>query len=1001
MKKRLLTPILIVFLLIGMLPVGAEEAKTFSDVPEGHAAYEAVQFLVGKEIINGKTATEFCPNDGLKREEFAKILTQAAKLGDGSGAPIFSDVPANTWFVPYVGAAAKANYMSGISQNEFGVGLMLSRQDLAVIIIRWAEKINMVLESDSSVLFADNSDIADYAKDAVSKAAAYGIMEARENNCFMPKEIATRAEAACAVYNLLMAERENSEQQGRWSKSKNKWDGPYDFDPDDKLMENMPKPYSVENWPTTELYFEDFNDDDYGELTYSYGGGNWYRSPNAGPDGSGCIVAEDGATAVFNYYNDDLEAGDVLVIKCKLKAENISGSGNYRAILSVYDDKGNWLGESGGGSKGLLRASTDGWIEEQFITSIPEDPNALSKKKYVFHIQCYMYNLTGKVYFDDYSIRTLLYDPLETVLMTPNYKGLIYGEGGVGDIALRAHVNDWNGGYDLNNFIFKSQVVDEDDNVYMESVTEDVTPVMDVYFSSKDLKMNEDYYLENFLINKETNEVIVKRSWTLRKRPEDYRPKIYIDEDCRLIKNGEPDIHTSIFHYSREADGGFDLSQTIGTDVEAYHNNGMAWWYAFANLTEVQKDVVALEEANKGMVLSTGPFRFGGMLYQEIYNHIKEQPDVRGYLGRMIDYYKDLPIIDLYYTQDEIGGTNMGEELRWQNEIIAEHDLDHPTFGAICAKDEKNPGVWAKTTDIITSDPYPATGLPDQDLYEVTDFVSYLRDSNPNRPVGVILQGFYFSGRGNKLGKDMRGPTQEEFRNMAFQAIIEGACMLDCYAWDKKITPSPGRNIEDEWVERQEVFSEVEKLEPIMVSNLPAPYYEVKGGGKWLNSMTRRYDGKSYLFAVNNQKTTKFARFYLDGVKKITGMYSGQTYEADREGWFEIEFPAYMVEVFEYEQADYKSSHAELERFGIMDTEGNGFIMQNSEDEIPTFLIEKDTDEVTFGYQVSDYSTLYVNGEKVEKGDVINIGGLSEIKVKVVSEDGRFTTEKTFALERR
>ena len=64
----------------------------------------------------------------------------------------------------------------------------------------------------------------------------------------------------------------------------------------------------------------------------------------------------------------------------------------------------------------------------------------------------------------------------------------------------------------------------------------------------------------------------------------------------------------------------------------------MAWWYAFANLTEVQKDVVALDEQNKGMILSTGPFRYGGMLYQEIYKHIKEQPDVRGYLGRMIDY---------------------------------------------------------------------------------------------------------------------------------------------------------------------------------------------------------------------------------------------------------------------------------------------------------------------------------------------------------------------------
>lgn len=997
MKKKLITPILIFALIFCSLPVWAEEAKSFTDVPEGHEAYEAVSFLAQKEIISGKTQTEFYPDDGLKREEFAKLLTAAALLGDATGAPVFTDVPANTWYAPFVGAAAKSKIMSGISENEFGTGLYLLRQDLAVIIARWAENVNIIFD-ENTTLFADNGEIADYAKDAVAKVCGAGIMKEKSNNCFMPKEIATRAEAALAVYNLLEAERANSEKLGRYSKSKTKWDRPYDI-PDDKLMENMPTPFDANKWPTTELFYEDFNDDNFGELKQAYSGGTYTFSKNEGIDGTGCVKAEDGGTVVFSYKNDNIKAGDYLVLKCKLKGENISGTGNYRGIVSIYDDKGNWLRESGGGTKGLIKASMD-WTEEQFIVQVPEDANALSKKKYELRIQCYMYNLKGTVYFDDYSLNTLLFDPMETVLMTPNYKGLIYGESGEGDIALRAYVNDANGAYDLNNMAFKSQIVDENDKVYMQSSTDNVTERMDVYFSSKDLKMGGEYYLENFLINKETGETMVKRSWTLRKREADWRPEMYIDEDRMIVHNGKRDLPISIFHYSREADGGFDLDQILGTDVDQYHNNGMAWWYAFANLGEVQKDVKVLEENDKGMVLSTGPFRFGGMLYQEISNHIEVQPEVRGYLGRMISYYRDLPALEMYYTQDEIGGTRMGEELRWQNEIIAHYDLDHPTFGAICAKEDTNPGVWAKTTDIITSDPYPATGLPDQDLYEVTDFVSYLRDTNPNRPVGVILQGFYFKKRTNKLGNDLRGPTQNEFRNMAFQAIIEGACMLDCYAYDKKETPSPGRKLEDEWKERQEVFSEITRFKPIILSDLPEPYYEVKGGGKWLNSMTRRYDGKSYLFAVNNQGTSKFARFYLDGVDTITGIYSGKTYEADRDGWFEIEFDENMVEVFEYNQQDYKSSHAELERFGIMSTSGDGFIMLDSEGETPKFLIEKDTDEVTFGSQTSDFSTLYVNGEKVEKSGTIKIGDASELVVKVVSEDGRFQTEKTFALER-
>ena len=261
-----------------------------------------------------------------------------------------------------------------------------------------------------------------------------------------------------------------------------------------------------------------------------------------------------------------------------------------------------------------------------------------------------------------------------------------------------------------------------------------------------------------------------------------------------------------------------------------------------------------------------------------------------------------------------------------------------------------------------------------------------------------MLQGFFYSQRG-----DDRGPTKDEFRNMAFQGILAGACMVTTYAYIPSYTDyiNPGSTGERDWAERQEVYSEIAALKPILLSDLPEPHYEVKGAGKWLNTMSRRYNGKSYLFAVNNQGVSKKAKIHLDGVKKITGMYTGETYQADADGWFTIEFEDYQVEVFEYEQADYKSSHAELERFGLADKDGNAIPMINAAGDDAAFLVPENMKHAEFSIQASDYAQLYINGGKVERTGAISLDDCSEVAVKIVSEDGRFSEEKIFALRRK
>jgi len=124
-------------------------------------------------------------------------------------------------------------------------------------------------------------------------------------------------------------------------------------------------------------------------------------------------------------------------------------------------------------------------------------------------------------------------------------------------------------------------------------------------------------------------------------------------------------------------------------------------------------------------------------------------------------------------------------------------------------------------------------------------------------------------------------------------------------------------------------------------------------------------------------------------------MYSKKVYEADDDGNFEVEWEGYETEVFEFEQEAYKSSHAELKNFVTA-----GVIVTNAESEVSTVIVPDSVNEIEYIAYVSDFANIYINDTKVEECGKLSLEDLKEIKVKVVSEDGRFTTEKTYLIKR-
>lgn len=996
MRKRFIALILLLCMVAGAFSANAaetaatEEVKmNFTDVGESHPAYSAILYLFENGIINGKSENLFYPDDFLKREEFAKILVKSLETTKTDGAPIFKDVPAGAWYADYVRSAAAAKVMTGISDTEFGVGYTLTRQDLAVVLKRYLDKSGIKVSADNTVIYADNDKTADYAREAVEYLSSGGIMESRENNMWCPTEYATRAETAKALYNAIVIQKEQAEALGRYGDI-SQYDLPHEVITDDRLAEMMPTPFDAKIWPQKEIAYDDLEDDDFGILNRGYWSPNAQLSAEDGYNSNGCIKVNGTGQAVLNWKTapGEVQPGDYIALSAMVKGENINvkGSGYYTSILAVSNENNVWLNEA---HEHRYKADTD-WVEVQQILMIPEGVNALSQPDfYNININLYVGEMDGTVYFDEVRLSKIKFAPMDTVLMEPVYKGVIKGEGGIGDISLRAYVNELNGMYDFDNMKFTAQITDENNKVYMKSETDTVTSAMDVHFSSASLPMGGDYWIESILTDKTTGEVVQTQEWGLHKREADFQTIVDIDKYGRILRNGEPYFPISVYHYGVSEDMEVIAEVECIDNIQASANN---WVFTFGNDEAERNRIKKLEDNNKTISLATGNMAFSNIYSGKIQQRVSKQEDIRGLLTKLVNNHKTLPNLFAYYIYDEQNAMRYGEEEAWVRKIVESLDLDHPTTCAIDSTISFRKGIYAKTSDFLGYDPYPATGKANQDLSLVYDRITEAKQLNPNRPVYAILQMYWYSPRG-----DLRGPTKEEFRSMTFQAICAGSFMLDAYGWQDAVnnSPAPGRAKGDGWKDWGPILEEVQYLEPIILSVDPAPYYEVKGGGEWLNTMARRHDGKSYLFTVNNSGKDGSAIIYLDGVKKIKGMYSKKEYEADDNGYFEIEWEAYGTEVFEYEQSDYKSPHAELKNFAATNA-----VVADSESEVPSIIISGETNELEYNAHISDYASLYINEEKVETTGKLNLEGLSEIKIKIVSEDGRFSTEKTFMIKR-
>jgi len=179
---------------------------TFSDVSEKDWYFEFVSYLSSRGLVNGKSPLSFSPSAQITRAEVVTILSKMT--GEELTTPkaaVFKDVKATDWFAASVYWAYKKGIIAGMSDMTFAPNQPISRQDLTVILSKYLEKVEFtsLKEVNTAVTFKDASEIAPYAKDAVTEMQRAGILNGKANNAFDPKGNATRAEVTKVLTLLL------------------------------------------------------------------------------------------------------------------------------------------------------------------------------------------------------------------------------------------------------------------------------------------------------------------------------------------------------------------------------------------------------------------------------------------------------------------------------------------------------------------------------------------------------------------------------------------------------------------------------------------------------------------------------------------------------------------------------------------------------------------------------------------------------------------------------
>lgn len=185
----------------GVIPAPeASSTSSYNDM-NGHWANDYVETLSKMNILRGNDDGSFGPDFGVTREDVAVLLVRILGIENETATTdlTYTDSEAIADYAKNaVALLSERGIYKGYDDGSFMPKNVLTREEIMSLFGR-------IFGSDnaSDIKFEDKGDISEWAYEYVQQMYAYGVVNGYPDNTIKPLNDVTRAEAAVMIYNLL------------------------------------------------------------------------------------------------------------------------------------------------------------------------------------------------------------------------------------------------------------------------------------------------------------------------------------------------------------------------------------------------------------------------------------------------------------------------------------------------------------------------------------------------------------------------------------------------------------------------------------------------------------------------------------------------------------------------------------------------------------------------------------------------------------------------------
>lgn len=193
-----------------IISIGVAQAATFSDVPEDHKHFVAVEYLKSEGIIGGYDDGTFKPGNTVNRAEALKIIISGSdiEVPEVVGETGFPDVPSDAWFTKFIMKAKEIGIVNGNDDGSFAPARSVNKVELLkMLLIANNVDVSSFQESDQTFLDVDHS--AWYFP-YINFSQSTGIIRFSGEAKLEPAKELTRGEVADIMYLLIALKKQNN-----------------------------------------------------------------------------------------------------------------------------------------------------------------------------------------------------------------------------------------------------------------------------------------------------------------------------------------------------------------------------------------------------------------------------------------------------------------------------------------------------------------------------------------------------------------------------------------------------------------------------------------------------------------------------------------------------------------------------------------------------------------------------------------------------------------------